>query len=295
LTEDTASFGFEAIGTHWEIETDRPLSDDLRARIRSQIERFDATWSRFRADSLVSRIACARHGGRFQLPEYAAGMLELYDSLHRLTDGALDPLVGRDLELLGYDATYSLTPASRPVRHREHGQRAGWPDIERNETEIITNGPALLDVGAAGKGCLVDGVARTVRDAGVRRFVVDGGGDLRHHGDEPLLVGLEHPFDPSRVVGVVELHGNALCASAVNRRAWGDGLHHIIDARTATPVREVLATWVIADDATLADGIATALFLTDPARLQEAHSFSFVRMSVNGIEASPGLDGEIFA
>jgi ApbE family protein len=84
------------------------------------------------------------------------------------------------------------------------------------------------------------------------------------------------------------------CASAVNRRAWGDGLHHILDARTGTPVRDVLATWVIADNATLADGIATALFLTDPPRLNKTYRFTFVRMSANGIEASPGFDGELF-
>ena len=107
-------------------------------------------------------------------------------------------------------------------------------------------------------------------------------------------MGLEHPFDPTRVVGVVELHGNALCVSAVNRRAWGDGLHHNHDARTGTPARGELATWVIADNAMLADGIATALFLTDPPRLNDTYRFAFVRMSTNGIEASPGFDGELF-
>ena len=57
----------------------------------------------------------------------------------------------------------------------------------------------------------------------------------------------------------------------------------------------MLATWVIADNATLADGIATALFLTDPQRLGETDDFEFVRMSANGIEASAGFDGELFA
>jgi thiamine biosynthesis lipoprotein len=294
VTDGATSFGFDAIGTRWEIDTDRPLSDDLRARIRDRIDRFDATWSRFRPDSLVTRIAGARHGGRFQLPDDATALLDLYDRLHELTDGALDPLIGRDLELLGYDATYSLTPAARAVRHREHQQRARWPDIQRDGTTIITDRPVLLDVGAAGKGRLVDLVAQTLSDAGVRRFVVDAGGDLRHYGDGPLRVGLENPFDPTRVVGVVELHGNALCASAVNRRAWGDGLNHIIDARTGTPARDVLATWVIADNAMLADGIATALFLTDPPRLNDTYRFAFVRMSTNGIEASSGFDGELF-
>jgi thiamine biosynthesis lipoprotein len=124
---------------------------------------------------------------------------------------------------------------------------------------------------------------------------VDAGGDLRHHGDQPVRVGLEHPLDPTRVVGVVELHGNALCASAVNRRAWSDGLHHILDARTGVPVDDVLATWVIADDAMLADGIATALFLTDAQRMNHTDRFAYVRMLSDRIESSPGFSGELFA
>jgi hypothetical protein len=46
----------------------------------------------------------------------------------------------------------------------------------------------------------------------------------------------------------------------------------------------VLATWVTADNATLADGIATVFFLTDPPRLNETCRFTFVRMCANGIE-----------
>jgi thiamine biosynthesis lipoprotein len=217
-----------------------------------------------------------------------------YDRLHELTDGALDPLIGRDLELLGNDPSYSLTPATRAVRQREHQRRARWHDVQRDGTTITTNRPVLLDVGAAGKGRMVDLVAQTLNDADVHRFVVDAGGDLRHKGDRHLRVGLEHPLDRERVVGVVDLHGNALCATAVNRRAWGDGLHHILDARTGTPSRDVLPTWVMADNATLADGPATALFLTEPSRLKEAHRFEYVRMSANGIEASSGFVGEIF-
>jgi thiamine biosynthesis lipoprotein len=293
MTDAAVSFAFDAIGTHWEIETDRPLAD-LRGRIRDRIDRFDATWSRFRPDSLVARIADAPSGGRFHCPDDATALLDLYDRLHELTDGALDPLVGRDLELLGYDASYSLTPATHPVRTREHQQRARWRDVERDGLTITTDRPSLLDVGAAGKGCLVDLVAQTLTDAAVPSFVIDAGGDLRHQGDRPLRVGLQHPLDPERVVGVAELHGNALAASAINRRAWGDGLHHILDATTGVPTRDVVATWVVADNATLADGIATALFLTDPSRLAEAYRFEFARMSANGVEASPGFDGEVF-
>ena len=152
MTYAAASFGFDAIGTRWEIETDRPLPSELRGRIRDRIDLFDATWSRFRPDSLVARIADAPHGGRFRCPDDATALLDLYDRLHELTDGALDPLVGRDLELLGYDASYSLTPAPHAVRARGHERRARWHDVEREGSTITTDRPVLLDVGAAGKG-----------------------------------------------------------------------------------------------------------------------------------------------
>ncbi|MDA0181337.1 FAD:protein FMN transferase [Solirubrobacter phytolaccae] len=285
----------DAIGTRWQIETARPLSPAPRARIQDVIEDYDRTWSRFRPDSLVTEIAAAPAGGRFELPRHAVALLDLYDRLHELTDGALDPLVGRDLELLGYDATYSLRAAPLPDRVRAHERRARWPDVRRRGRTITTDRPVLIDVGAAGKGQLVDLVAQVLEDEGVEAFVVDAGGDLRQRGDAPIRVGLEHPLDALRVVGTVDLHDRALCASAANRRAWGPGLHHVLDARTGTCVDRVLATWVIAETAMLADGLATALFLTEPDRLQPAFGFSFVRMRPDGLETSDGFEGETFA
>jgi len=94
---------------------------------------------------------------------------------------------------------------------------------------------------------------------------------------------------------VVDLMGAALCASASNRRSWGEGLHHIIDATTGLPADHVIATWAIAATALEADGLATALFLADPARLARDFDFDYVRMFANGrIERSTHLDGELF-
>jgi FAD:protein FMN transferase len=286
---------FDAIGTRWEIESDEPVAPDLRRSILERIERFDATYSRFRADSLVARIAAATEGGRFEFPDDAVDLFALYDRLGAASDGAVDPLVGRQLELLGYDAHYSLTPAPAAARAAELERRPTWvADVSRDGTTLVTRRPVSIDVGAAGKGLLVDLVARMLIDAGLSRFVVDAGGDLRHYGDEPIRVGLEHPLDPSSVIGAVDLQNRALCASAVNRRAWGEGLHHVVDPRTGLPVGEVLATWVIADDAMRADGIATALFFTEARRLHRMGSFAYVRMFADRLESSPGLPGELF-
>ena len=97
-------------------------------------------------------------------------------------------------------------------------------------------------------------------------IVVDAGGDIAVRG-APQRIGLEHPFDERRAIGVWEVADAALCASAVNRRAWGDGLHHVLDARTGAPVRTVAATWAVAPTAMRADAIATALFFDGGPRL----------------------------
>ena len=54
-----------------------------------------------------------------------------------------------------------------------------------------------------------------------------------------------------------------MAGSAVNRRTWGAGLHHIIDARTGAPATSVVASWAAAPDAGMADGLATAAFFVD--------------------------------
>ncbi|MFC4504491.1 MULTISPECIES: FAD:protein FMN transferase [Streptomyces] len=294
---DGSRFDFDAIGTRWQIETAEPLSRDLRSRILHRIERFDTTYSRFRPDSLVTRIAAAPDGGRFEFPEDSLALFALYDRLHAATDGAVDPLVGRELELLGYDSTYSLTPAPDEVRAAERARgRVTWAgDISRDGRTVVTERPLVIDVGAVGKGYLVDLLSAILREAGHTDFVVDGSGDLRHVGERAIRVGLEHPFDPRRVIGVAHLRAQALCASGTSRRAWGDGLHHVLDARTGIPVSEVVATWVMADETALADGLATALFFTEARRLAEFFEFTYVRMrSDRQAEFSPDFMGELF-
>ena len=94
---------------------------------------------------------------------------------------------------------------------------------------------------------------------------------------------------------MVSVQGAAICCSATNRRQWGDGLHHVIDVTTGLPTRRVIATWTMAATGLEADGISTALFFADPARLAEKFDFSYVRMLATGaVEFSPNLDGELF-
>jgi thiamine biosynthesis lipoprotein len=280
------SLRFEAIGTGWQIDTAAPVSDGIVAAIHQRIDDYDRAWSRFRDDSLVSRMA--REPGRWRLPTEATPLLELYRRLYAATDGAVSPLVGDSLAALGYDRRYSLRSAG-PL------PAARWEDAIAWDGEHLTClKPVTIDVGAAGKGQLVDLVGALLAESDAGGFTVDASGDLLHSSPTPLRVALEHPLDASLAVGVVELGARALCASAANRRTWGDGLHHILDATTGLPTHRVLATWVIADSALIADGLATALFFAEPERLR-GFEFEYVRMFDDGrLDWSPGLQGEVF-
>lgn len=284
------SWRFDAIGTHWEIETALPLDGSTRESVGGIVAAFDATWSRFRDDSVVSSLRAG--GGRATLTpaaaDDAAALFPVYRDLGRATDGGVNPLIGSALDALGYDAALSLRPgAPQPARDE-------WEPVLRwDGTSLELDEPAVIDVGAAGKGRLVDLVSAALAHL-PGRVTVDGSGDLRVRGGT-ARVALEHPYDPTSAIGVAEVTDAALCASAVTRRAWGDGLHHVLDGRTGLPVRTWVATWALADDALHADAAATGLFFDGGPGLADRWGVQWVRMSSEGrVERSPGFPGELF-
>ncbi|MDQ1136459.1 thiamine biosynthesis lipoprotein [Microbacterium sp. SORGH_AS 1204] len=288
-TATGSTWDFAAIGTSWTIDTAEPLSTLARGAVSGLVEQFDRDWSRFRDDSPVTALAQGR-AASVPAPVDADAMLSLYDELDRATAGAVNPLVGDALARLGYDARLSLAPSGEPERS------PSWREtVSLREGRLSVTAPSTIDVGALGKGRLVDLVLAVVRAHVDGDVVVDASGDLAACGT-PLRVGLEHPYDPRLAIGVVTVTDGALCASAINRRAWGDGLHHVLDARTGAPVRAFAATWALADTAMRADALATALFFDGGPELAASWKAHWVRMRTDGrVEWSPGFPGEVFS
>ncbi|SDH30563.1 FAD:protein FMN transferase [Agrococcus jejuensis] len=278
-----ARLRFDAIGTRWSIDTQEPLGDEVVAAIRDRIDAYDRAWSRFRPDATIAPLAQA--AGEVRMPAESAELATLYRRLHDVTDGAVTPLVGASLERLGYRADgvadTGLAPEAPPA----------WDAVLQWEgTTLRTTAPLVLDVGAAGKGQLVDLVGDVLDAHGIHDRVVDASGDLRHAGagdqGRATRVALEDPRAVGHAIGVVEVEGEAFCASAGNRRRWA-GRHHILDGRTGAPTDEVIGTWVIAERAMVADAIATALSFAPVGLLARHWSFEHARMYAGGqVEAT---------
>ncbi len=265
---------FDALGTSWEIASGVPIGDATKKRVTKQLALFELTFSRFIGDSFVSVIA--DKPGSYTFPSDAKEIFSLYEELYELTDGKVTPLVGEALADAGYDARYSLQSKKEIHPVPRYGEV-----VQRKGNVITTNQPVMFDVGAVGKGYAVDTIIELLKADGYSSFVVDASGDMRIVGDTTQQVGLENPHNFEEVIGTVDLHNKALCASASNRRKWGEW-HHIIDPNTASPTHEIIATWVVADSAMVADGLATALFFTSPETLRAKYTYEYMRMHADG-------------
>ncbi len=292
-TTDPKRFAWESMGTHWQVTIWDAIGDEdleaLRATIIKKSDAFDQTYSRFIGDSLVTRLSTQT--GRQSVPEDLVSMLRLYGQLNRLSRGKCNPLVGFALSDLGYDAQYSLQEKKTLRRVPEFGKTVTIID----DRTIELHEPVMIDVGAAGKGYFVDRIADVLDAQGLKHFLVDGSGDIRYRGNgHPIRAGLEHPDDPTKVIGTIELSDGAFCASAVNRRKWGTH-HHILDPDSLCSPGTIIAAWVIAESAALADGLSTTMFLCDPEELRKELQFEYCLLNDEyKIRRSEGFVAELF-
>lgn len=285
---------WDALGTRFKITVWDPITPrafaDIWRDAQARTSAFDARYSRFKADSLVSTLR--RKTGITEVPQDLTEMLALYGRLEEATDGALTPTIGGALEDAGYDPGYSLTPK---VELRDTPRLKDAVRIV-DTTHIELRTEVLLDLGALGKGYLVDRLYDTLLSRKLERFLIDGSGDIRYHATdgETITCGLEHPRNTSLAIGTLTIGTGSLCASATNRRSW-KGFTHYIDPMTKSSPEDIIATWAYAETAALADGLSSALFFADPRSLKERFDFEYLVLdSALHAKSSPGFAAELF-
>lgn len=129
-----------------------------------------------------------------------------------------------------------------------------------------------LGLGGIAKGYIVDQASKVLRDAGVRDFLAQAGGDLfgsgRKPDGSPWVSGVQDPRGPQgEFFAVLELTDHAFSTAGDYARAYvvgGKRYHHIIDPKTGYPATACRSVTVWAPDATTADGVDDAVFILGP-------------------------------
>ena len=92
------SFEFFAMGTPCRItieDTPADLAQHAAQAAIEEVRRIEAKYSRYRGDSIVSRINAAAGDGRLiEVDDETAGLLDFARDLHALSDGLFDPTTG---------------------------------------------------------------------------------------------------------------------------------------------------------------------------------------------------------
>lgn len=285
-------FSFDAIGTKWVIDiydaVSKSQGEDVEKAVRARIEEFESTYSRFRPHSWLNFISTKE--GRHKLPDDAEPLFSLYKELYDITDGLVTPLIGQILVDAGYDKDYSFK------QKKELERPLAWDDAISYEPPFITiKKPVHFDLGALGKGYLIDIVGRFLEERGIKAYCVDAGRDILHKNEKgaPLRIGLEHPDDFKKIIGVASVKNQSIAGSAGNRRTWGK-FNHIINPKTLSSPKDIIAIWAIAKSALLADAMTTALFFAPAAKLAKSYDFEYVILHSDfSVERSPASDSVI--
>ena len=270
-----ASASWEALGTSVVLRTTDPAALPLaRTTVEHELEAIDVACSRFRDDSELSR-ANARAGRRVSVGPLLLEALEVALRAAELTDGDVDPTVGRALELAGYDRDWRLLapPGAEPecpatVLARV---RPGWRTVALDRANGAIRFPAgiRLDLGASAKAWAADRAA----EAAARRtgcgVLVSLGGDIATSGTAPvegwrIHVTDDHRSDHRAPGQTISIRSGGLATSSTGVRRWshnGHTMHHIIDPATGTPVRETWRTVSVAAASATDANIATTAAL----------------------------------
>ncbi len=230
---------FEALGTTAYVAAAADLPAAVAA-VRDELAEIDASCSRFRADSDLSRVNAAAGtfvhvGGPF------LRALRVAMQAAAATDGAVDPTVGHALRVLGYDRDFTVLPAEGPLVVRV-GPVPGWRivDIDGAASSVRVPSGVSLDLGATAKALAADRAAAGASRACASGVLVSLGGDIAVAGKAPpggWLVGVadSHRVRFADADQAVALWSGGLATSSITQRAWrrgGEHLHHLIDPAT---------------------------------------------------------------
>lgn len=270
-------FEFQAMGTVCHLRLCAPGEAAAAAAAQlaiDEVRRLEAKYSRYRPDSIVSRInASAGTGERIAVDPETAGLLGFADKLHEASEGRFDITSGILRRVWDFKA--ARVPSARAVAALLPD--VGWPLADWDGETLALQRPGMeLDFGGFAKEYAADRAAATLHAAGIAGGTVNLGGDVSlvgpHPTGVPWKIGIAHPRRTGEVVASIDLAHGALATSGDYERSFevdGRRYCHILDPRTGWPVTHWQSVSVVGP-ACLASGALTtiAMLMGD-----DAHAF----------------------
>ncbi|NNE10169.1 MAG: FAD:protein FMN transferase [Gemmatimonadetes bacterium] len=255
------------------IEVTLPASQSARAYSDSVFGLFRAIETRmseWRPGSPLTAVNEAAGKGGAPVPLDLLAVVEKGAEIGHMTGGAFDISWAALWGLWDFKAE---TPVPPPIAERR--ARAKLVDYTKvsidRERSFVSLPEAGMKIGLGGiaKGHALGEAAAYLRSRGVETFLLSAGGQVyaggRKGDGSRWSIGVRDPRGtPDDFFAIIDVEDRSLSTSGDYESFFvHDGIryHHILDPRTGDPARGLRSATVLADDATLADALSTALLV----------------------------------
>ncbi len=282
---------FAAMASQCEIVLAAPdlaSAEALAAAASAEVLRIEHKYSRYRPDSIVSRINAAAGGPPVPCDEETLALLQYAEQLYRSSDGLFD-LTSGVLRTV-WDFRQGRLP--EPAALADCLQSIGWSQVRRAHDSIaLPRAGMQLDFGGFGKEYAADRAAEVLRQRGLQHGYVNLAGDIRvlgpHPAGRPWQIGIQDPRLRNRLVASIPIAQGALTTSGDYERYFerdGQRYCHILDPRDGQPVRYWRSVTVLAPLTIVAGGVSTIAMLKQQAGLDylDACGYSYLAIDQHG-------------
>jgi len=265
-------FCHEAMATTFEVIV--VYDDDRYARQAAaaafdEVERLEGELSRFIENSDISRINNLPANQPLRLGLDAFECLQLSCRIYAETNGAFDITIGSLLNCWRNEDGTPRTPSQEELNLARQHTGTGLLQLDEAEHTVqLLASPVQVDLGGIGKGYAVDRMAELLREWSVDIALVSGGYSSVLALDEPAgtegwPLTLSNPDNRKQILARPFLQSRALSGSGLQKG------QHIIDPRTAQPVKGRCAAWASASNAATADALSTAFMVMSPDEIRK--------------------------
>ena len=190
--------------------------------------------------------------------------------------GSFDPSVGPLIKLWGIGTDDARVPAGEEILDALNLIDYREIELDKKEgTVFLKRSGMALDLGAIAKGYTADETARFLKREGVKRAIIDLGGDIFAMGerngkssdDEAYWrIGIQDPRDNrGTYIGIIRVKNRSVVTSGTYERFFekdGKRYHHIFSTDSGFPAENgLLSVTIAADNAIDADALSTAAFV----------------------------------
>ena len=224
----------------------------------------------------VSRVNAAAGIQPVQVHEDVYKVIERALHYAQISGGAFDPTVGPLVSLWGIGTENPRVPS--PEEIEEVLPLINWRNVEMDARErgvFLTRRGMSLDLGAIAKGYAADEAAAIAKRAGIKRAIIDLGGNIVITGEKkdksPWKVGVQNPNGQrNEYIGILQTAELSVVTSGVYERFFeenGGRYHHIFSPSTGYPADNgLLSVTIAAPNSMDADALSTTVFVLGYAR-----------------------------